>query len=517
MVFIGSSLMPISLRDILYVVFRHKWKVVAFFVVVVVGVTGLTYALPEKYRSEAKLLIRVGRESLSVDPSVSGPTRPVQQDRESEVNSELEILRSRVLVEQVVDALKMDSAAEAAAKPGLVGMLKGFMKQGIEMGMNLLVAMDLATPLAPHEKAVKQFMRGMSVEVESRTSIISVALESKGPQMARDALQKLIEYYLERHIEVHAAQAKPEFFELQEQRIRSELAQKEQALNDFKTQNAIATIDGQKDAMLEHINMLEQQLADAIVQENASKARVAALEETLKNRSSTIELSRTTGRTNYAADSLKQKLMDLKLEEADLSSRYPDDYRPLVEKRQQIKDAEAALSKEKETMTEVTTGLDSNFQELQLNLQNERAQAGAETARRQVVEGQLTQAKTDLANLAGKEVELTRLTREVQLLEGDYRNYRDNLHRARVSAALDIDKVSNVSVVQPATLPLDPVKPRKALNITLGIMLGLFGGVFLAFVFEYLDDSLNNKEDVEKWLGVPVLAVVSEEEYRACI
>ncbi|HEX72538.1 MAG TPA: hypothetical protein ENN65_04420, partial [Candidatus Hydrogenedentes bacterium] len=107
-------------------------------------------------------------------------------------------------------------------------------------------------------------------------------------------------------------------------------------------------------------------------------------------------------------------------------------------------------------------------------------------------------------------------TRHKELAEAEYRQYRENREQARITAAMTMDNVSNVSVVQPASKPLLPVKPRKIRIISLGLLLGLFGGICLAFVCEYFDDSLNTTEAVEKRLGVQVLASISEKEFRAC-
>jgi capsular polysaccharide biosynthesis protein len=81
---------------------------------------------------------------------------------------------------------------------------------------------------------------------------------------------------------------------------------------------------------------------------------------------------------------------------------------------------------------------------------------------------------------------------------------------------MDIDKVSNVGVVQRPTAPLTPVKPKKILNLLLGLFAGLFGGLFFAFVLELIDDAIETEEDVKRYLGVPVLAWVSEKEFKAC-
>jgi capsular polysaccharide biosynthesis protein len=77
--------------------------------------------------------------------------------------------------------------------------------------------------------------------------------------------------------------------------------------------------------------------------------------------------------------------------------------------------------------------------------------------------------------------------------------------------------VSNVGVVQEASVNPKPVKPRKLVNIALGILVGLLGSVGVAFVLEYINDTLDTKEHAENWTGLPVLAVVSDREFKACI
>jgi uncharacterized protein involved in exopolysaccharide biosynthesis len=95
-----------SPRDFYYVLFRQKWKIVLFFLAVVLTVTVGTLLAPQIYRSEAQLLVRLGRESVSLDPTATtGPVISVAQSRENEIKSELEILKSRDLIEKVVDAV----------------------------------------------------------------------------------------------------------------------------------------------------------------------------------------------------------------------------------------------------------------------------------------------------------------------------------------------------------------------------------------------------------------------------
>ena len=515
----------------LYVAFRHKVKLVAVLLAVLGAVAVYTFLSQEIYRSEAKVLIRLGRENLSVDPSVSGPTLYPSRNRENEVNSELAILGSRAIAEEVVDALgpdvfleKPDESAEVI--PPVPAMkdaqqelraLRREVRDTQEAGAGLMVALDLSTALSPREKAVKTVMENTSVSVESKTDIIAVHYDASSRTLAQRTLASLLDSYLEHHIRVHSTQASPDFFEEQTERYRTHLEESEARLAAFRKEHGISSMEQQKAVLLDQISALEIQLTDAKAQATSARERVTSMAKALDGRSPTMELSRTTGRTNYAADAMKERVVELRLKETDLAARYPSTHRPLVEIREQLAEAEAALAKEEETHTEITTGVDASYQELQLALENEEAQAAALEARERVLEQDLNEQKAALTTLAGLEHELAVLERDAQLAVRDYEEYRESLQRARISNAMDLDKVSNVSLVQPATMPMGTIKPNKLMNLVLGVFLALFAAISFAFTVEYFDDSVNAPEQIEKWVGVPVLVTVSDKEYKACI
>jgi capsular polysaccharide biosynthesis protein len=86
--------------------------------------------------------------------------------------------------------------------------------------------------------------------------------------------------------------------------------------------------------------------------------------------------------------------------------------------------------------------------------------------------------------------------------------YLSKFEESRISNAMDSEKMANLSVIQPAYPPSKPVAPRKRLNMLIALLLGGFGGLGLAFFMEYLDESLENPDDVEKHLQLPVLASI---------
>lgn len=81
-----------------------------------------------------------------------------------------------------------------------------------------------------------------------------------------------------------------------------------------------------------------------------------------------------------------------------------------------------------------------------------------------------------------------------------------------IEAVQRIMKIENVQIVDKAVIPDKPEKPKKLLNIVVAFVLGLMVGVGIAFFIEYLDNTIKTPDDVEKYLELPVLAVIPDLE-----
>ena len=495
----GRRAVQNSIRDILDVIFRYKLRIVALALLVIAVVTLYNLLVAETYESQAKLLVRRGREDVSVDPSVEGSSVAFAQNLESEVNSELAILKSQQLAEHVVNKIGASALLVCPRECPAVSWLHSLRKPSSQGG-------DV-------DRAVKLFTENLGVEVERKSQIITVSFDAGDASLAQAALNDLIRAYLDLHIEVHAAKADPSFFEDQIAALKQELASAEKRLEDFRNHYAISSLDLQVEALLAQIRGIEDVIDDASGKVSASQAQILILEAAVEKRPKTKELSRTTGTTNWAADDYKKRLAEIRLKEADLAARYEESYRPLVELRQQIKQLEESLSKEGDTHTEVTTGIDDNRKQLELELERQRAESNAQKARLKVLRESLATYRERYTTLSAQKVELDRLQRDVALTEEAYRKSRENLEESKTSVALDKREVSNVSVVQPAVKPFEPIRPKRTRNIALGAMLGILAGIALAFLSDYFDDSIKTDSDVSKRLGLPVLASIPEDRF----
>ncbi len=523
--YLPGPLMPeknSSLRDILYVLFRRKKVIVFFSGAIFLGVLLFTYISPEIYRSEAKILIRLGRESLALDPTVDGPTVSLSQSRQNEVNSELAIIKSRLLAEQVVDVITPEVFLAGGGNKSGAGSDQNFLRAAASFNRDVWLKISTLfgekEPVAgsKKERAVNRLVANLDVAVEQNSHVIMISFESQDPRFSRQVLDSFLTAYQDHHIQVHSSHAPPQFFQEQADSLSAKLQEKENALEKFQATHNITSIDIQKEALFNRISQLQSEITETNSQISASRAHNASLEEALRGRSREIELGRVVGRKSTSIDAIKERLFDFRITEADLAARYPDDHRELRKVREQIKVSEAALGNEKES-DEISSGIDPTYQAIQLELEKGRARLQSQIARMEALEDDLKYPREELAALARNELAETRLKRNVGLLEEEYLRFRQDLQRTDISRAMDADKVSNLSIIQPATMHLDPIKPNKTLNLSLGFFLAIFGGITLAFLLEYNDDSLKTKEDVEKRLGLPVLASVPCEESRQCI
>src|SRR5262249_12409903 len=117
----------------------------------------------------------------------------------------------------------------------------------------------------------------------------------------------------------------------------------------------------------------------------------------------------------------------------------------------------------------------------------------------------LDQQKLDANNMAERLVQYNILKRDAEGNKSLYDGLLTKLKEAGLSSAL---QSSNIRVVDPAMIPSAPSRPAKARNVALGFLVGLIGGIGLALLREYMDNTVKTPDDVETLARLPSLAVV---------
>ncbi|MEA3225314.1 MAG: Wzz/FepE/Etk N-terminal domain-containing protein, partial [Planctomycetota bacterium] len=503
-----------SLRDLYYVLFRYKWRIIVFFLVVILITAVGVVLTPNVYLSEAKLLVRLGRENVTLDPTAAtGTIVPVRPSHESVINTELEILGSQEVAGMAVDSI---GAEVLSYKEHPVNSPTGKTIAKIKRPVYILArrirqlrTRSGATASSDkRDKALRMVMDNFEIQTQKVGSTISLFYKSQNPELAQEVLTKLIESYLEKHIAVYQTPGSHQFFTQQSDHLRGKLTQLEDELRNMRNETGISSLEQQQRVILEHISALENDKNGAEITLAAATATVDALQKALAEMPDTVVLTITEGYPNAAADGMRQRLYDLQLEEQDLLSKYKPASRYVQDIRQQIAAAEALLSQEKPERKQLTKGLNATYVELQSALLSEQASISSLRAQVETLTAKLASTREELGALNDVEVKVKALAREIEIQEANYRKYSENLEQARIDDALETEKISNISIVQAATLPVMPVNSRNKLTLLLGLVFGIFGGVGLAFFSEYTDHSIKTPRQAEEKLGLSTLTCI---------
>jgi uncharacterized protein involved in exopolysaccharide biosynthesis len=507
-----------TLRDVYYILFRHKWKIIIFSLAVIFIATLKTFTAPEIYMSDAKLLVRLGRESVGLDPTATtGQVISVGQSRENEINSELEILTSKELAEKVVDSIGPAAFLESSEKikekspsPVLERIKK--IKQNISLALAWVMGpvKGLFNSLSDRDQAILDFMKNLKIEVLKSTNIITISFEAKGQKLAQETINKLIAFYLDKHINVHRTPGSYEFFNKQTDQFRNNLIQMEERLKEFKSKTGIASLEEQKRELIKRIGDLQLALGETKSALAGSKVKVQAMEISLAGLPDVRVTLESTGNPNQAFDLMRARLYDLQLKEQDLLSKFNKDTEPVKEIRRQIDEAQRLLTKEEPLRTQVTKGLNETHNKVELDLLAEKATLSSLQAKVKEQQALLVSAQGDLKTINENEIILAQVQREMSIQELNYRKHYEKMEQARIDQALEIGKISNISIVQPPTYPIKPIRPKKELDLAVGLVLGIFGGILLAFFSEYMDHSFKRPEDVDEGLKLPTLTYIPD-------
>lgn len=500
----------LAMRDFVYVLFRHKWKMLFFFSTVIGLVTVITLVSPEIYLSDAKLLLKVGRESVTLDPTAStGPVMHVSQSRRSEINSEIEILRGRDLIGQIIDSVGSDrilmksSNQGGRASIGWIQTVKSIMK----WPKRVLKQLGMSKSLSEREQALIGMYNNLYVGSNKESNIIDISFTAKDPQLAQDVVAELITLSLEKHIEAHRTPGSYEFFVEQTELLRNKLRTSEEKLKTLKNQAGITSLEQQQTILLERIRLLELEKDTTASSLASSKAKVQSLEDAIARIPETTVLEETTGYPSSGADAMREELFRLQIEEQKLLKTFPENSRSVESIRKEITRAEELLKKEQDR-TQVTKGLNRSYEELQLALLTEKANQVSLQEKLDVLRHQIDAAQQQLVPLNEMEVQISALKRDISTQEANLQKYSENLEQARIDDAMESQRISNISVVQQATFPVKPIRPKKTLNLAMGLFLGVFGALLLAVVSELMDHTIKSPNDIEEKLHLRNLGYI---------
>ena len=336
------------------------------------------------------------------------------------------------------------------------------------------------------------FLDRLKVEPVRNTRLVKVSFESRSPELAARVVNTLADSVIAQQLDdkKDASQYATRFLTAQLNEARQGLESSEAQLSQFLDENGILFVGGERvgERAGERQALISQELA------TLSDALLKAKAERITKESMLAQATRAT------ADSLPAVLQDplishLKEEATKLEGRYR-------ELGQAFKPEYPRMQRLAENIQEVRRQINGEIQRfVEAARAEHRAALQKETEVRKLADEQRGLAR----KLDGQMARYNLLRREVDTNRDLYTALSTRLKETQVSSSL---VVSNISVVDRADVPLKRSGPRTGLNLLIGCMVGLVGGVGLAFLFEYLDTSIRDPREVEALLRVPTLGLV---------
>ncbi len=460
--------------DLFGFVWQHKGKMLAT-IVAGMALTLAYFALaPRKYKSEAKLLVRMGRETLTIDPTATtGQFAAPAEARDAELHAIEELLSSRAMAEKVIDQFGPEAILEK--KPG---------KRSLSDRLSWLDAYNL-NPLRVYslrDKAVKGFAQNLGITAGKKSNVLSVSYKAEDPQLAHDVVETLMTVARDEHVRVHRTRGSQAFFDSQRELLLSELAQHELRLREFKDKEGVAALVTQRDAQVALISSLRADFLRAKAEQSAAAAEVDLRRRQLRDQPILVVTEQTTGQPQTAKQTLREKLYELEVREQELAARLKDDAPQLVHIRTQIAEARR-IAGDEQVSTETKKGINQAHQAAELALQEREAQLVAITARAEALEAKIAMASGELKKLNAAEMELARMEREIELARANYKKYSENLEQARIDQELEAAKISSLNLMQAPSLSVTPVSPQPLPTLALGLCGSVVASVGVALLF----------------------------------
>lgn len=511
------------LSRLVSILFRHKFRAAAAFTCCVLAAIAVILFAPRVYTSEAKLFVRVGRESVTLDPTATtGQTVLFQKSQEVEVNSVLEVLSGRRISELAVKELGADFVLEKhlpqnpvsrlmnAGLAGMSALFDGFSSAATptddESGVRL--------PTKDEELAIHKLAKKTTCFAPKESTVITIVSKAGSPFDAQKIAQTVVDVFLKEHVRINRTAGSFDFFEAQTGELRELLGQAEHKLEAKKNEYNVLSVEGKRDALQQEMRDVELALLQSDRELAFARAKLSNLQEVANSTDKTTVMEEVDGFANEARDNMRELLYRLEIKEQDLRQIYTDS-NPIIKSVQaQRQDLEKILNTEPAKRQQQKIGLNPNWRALQLELKRGQVDANALGARKTKLTEQLAELHADLRNLNRWEVELTNLQREVQLAESNYRSHADKLEQARIDAELGSKHISNISVVQPADIVLKAAFPKKRITMLAGIVFGLFAAAATAALSEFLDSTIRTRQQVESDLGLPVLLTVPAQDAK---
>ncbi len=484
-----DSSMSLSIRSGVEAFFRQRRLVSVVAALVIVATVALTLIMRRQYVSEMKFLVQNVRQNVVVTPERTNGNLE-REVTETQVNSEIEILRSHDVMDQVADPdwekLKPEQRDDAAKKI--------------------------------HEGRIAAFDKRLITEPVRKTNVISVTLRAGSAEEAHDALQKLSDAYLAQHRRMQRPAGASEFFAAEAERYRKAWDEASARQVEFQQKYQVNSLQQRETDVEDQLNKLE---ADALTSDatlHELDARLVEGSRRLKDLSARRTTQQTMMPRLQSIQQLSTLVVELENRRTTLLTNYKPEDRQVRELDKQLESTRAALNEAATVNSEqVTTDVDPLWQQIRTDLAQGNIARRATSAHHAAVSAQMDALKKQLGEMQSLNVQYNNLDAQVKEQQKNYELYAEKRDQSQIADAMDQRGLMNVVVAQEPTLSFSPARPKPLLNAMLGIVTALFLGFCAIYLAETGRNTLATPRELDAASRYPILATVAMADSRGYV
>jgi len=493
-----SGLEPTTFRDYLFVVLKRKWLILSLVLVVTSLVTIQAFRSPSIYAGETT--IRIEQKAPNVlqtkDIVITGQGDP------NFWGTQLKLLENPALARQVVLTLDLQHNPAffgGQTQGGFFSSLRRIFSKpknstespAISSGLTVVGESEVTggslTPeqlaqLEPYEDAI---ISGEAVETVPTTNLVKIRFIHSDPVLAQKIANTLAEVFVNNNL-ARATMGSTKAEDLLAREIanlQTKIKHDQEAqFNYAKAKNLPLVNDTAGNLEATRLATLSGQLLAA---ENERKNLQAQLEAAKKEKD---PFSVPDVNASARVEKLRDRISALKERRDALLVIYTPEWPEVKKIDAQMKGLEAELDK---APTEIVTSMQRRYE----------AAASRENLLRHAYE----QQKGTTTQQTRDQIDLLAMTQE---LETNRQILNTLVQRQREYQVTNGDRSNEVSISTYSRLPKEPIGPQRFRNIFVAFLLSLVAGIGLAFLLDFLDDTIKSDEDVDRYLHLPALALI---------
>jgi polysaccharide biosynthesis transport protein len=452
---------------------KRKWWIGATLAIIFALSVIWTLRMTRLYQATSKVAI------FPENPNILGfkdaENRSVDYDYEESLETQAAILRSDALATKVIEAMHLDQDLRFA----------GATQVSAPSGNAIRVSSMEPDP-AGIAGLLGAFRGGLSVQKIPNSQLLQISYTHPNPRLATEIVNGLVKTFIEENFKTkyESVTQTSEWLskELADLQLKVEVS--EEKLVRYQKDHSILGVDEKQNIVTAKLNELNNQLTAAQTDriQKESNHRLAEAGDP-------AAFAKTAGQgTSGLLDKLREKEADLNTQSAQATTQFGSGYPKVVELSNQLKQVRKEIAAEE---TRVQAGIRNEYL--------------AAVQRENLLTSVFERQKQEANQLNESAIEYSVLKRDAESNRQLYQDLLQRLKEAGVSAGL---RSSNIRVVDVARTPTSPIAPNVPRNLTLGLLLGLAGGIGLAFVLESLDKTVRNMEEVSAVSTLPALGTI---------